>query len=383
MARELEIARRQTARLLSAAPQVVVSHPLREGDRPLRPSPLVAGLPWADPASLPAATTPLLRETLAAGGTLEQLADPTAPPILPGTSAAGGVAIFADQAACPFRAFARHRLHARTPTTPTAGLDALERGTVVHKALEQAWRRLGDQRTLLAMPEAELRALLAEAADAAVSEYAEQHPEGAGPRFLALERQRLAALLEGWMELEKLRAPFRVEAREREIDFEIGGVSGRGRIDRIDLLEDGRAVIIDYKTGSGALSVNSWLGARPDEPQLPLYCVSGEQRPAAVVFAQVRRQEPRFVGVADPPDLIPRALAPEKLIRPQGEPYPSLDALREDWRPALGALGAAFRAGAAAVDPKPPDACKHCDLPALCRIAERAAGGETEEQGDG
>jgi len=43
-----------------------------------------------------------------------------------------------DQAACPFRAFAAHRLGAEGLQFPHTGLDALERGTLVHRVLARA-----------------------------------------------------------------------------------------------------------------------------------------------------------------------------------------------------------------------------------------------------
>jgi len=59
-------------------------------------------------------------------------------------TARGGSALFKNQAACPFRAFAAHRLDAYPLDEPVAGLDAAERGSILHAALEFIWRELAN-----------------------------------------------------------------------------------------------------------------------------------------------------------------------------------------------------------------------------------------------
>jgi probable DNA repair protein len=385
VARELEIARRETERLRQAAPDVVFSHPRAEGERPLRPSPLIAALPLAADAALPLAGAPTLRETLGAAARLEALSDADAPPIAPGTPVNGGTSLFSEQAACPFRAFAHHRLHAHAPETPQPGLDAATRGTLVHAALEHAWRQIRDHATLAALDDAALQALLEGAVAAGIGAYKEQRPHALPPRLEALERRRLVALLRVWLAVERERTPFAVEALEQRQPLEIGGITVSGRMDRIDRLPDGRHVLIDYKTGR--LRAGAWWGERPDEPQLPLYAASHGGSLAGVAFAQVRRDEPRFQGVADDPARFPGATRFDAIRLPPGEPpFGSFAAVVERWRAALEGLAGGFRAGDARVHPKRGDTCEHCDLPGLCRIAELRPGyalAHDEEGGDG
>ncbi|HEX9844557.1 MAG TPA: PD-(D/E)XK nuclease family protein, partial [bacterium] len=347
VARELEIARRETARLLQSAPDVVFSHAAWDGDRPLRPSPLIRAVPWAAPDTLPPAPGAAgltLREAigapLPAPEGLEALRDDAAPPVAGDGPVPGGTGVFTDQAACPFRAFARHRLHARAPERPEPGLDAAERGTLVHGVLERAWRRIRDHATLHALDAEALGAVLDEAVEATLAHFAESHRDRLGPRLRALERRRLLGLARDWMALERERAPFAVELMEDPQPLEIGGISVRGRVDRIDRLADGARVLIDYKTGDTRLS--AWWGERPDEPQLPLYAASGGLPLAGVAFAQVRRQELTFRGVADDPARFPRAERFDKVRLPPGTaPYASWAAVVEHWRAALERLAAA------------------------------------------
>ena len=75
-------------------------------------------------------------------------------------AAPGGTALFRDQAACAFRAFAARRLGSQAPEVPQPGLSAAERGTLVHAVLAAAWSDLRDKAALDAMPGDQLEAML-------------------------------------------------------------------------------------------------------------------------------------------------------------------------------------------------------------------------------
>ena len=63
---------------------------------------------------------------------------------------AGGAEILRMQAACPFQAFASRRLAARPMEETDWGLEARERGSVVHKILELLWAELKTRDALMA-----------------------------------------------------------------------------------------------------------------------------------------------------------------------------------------------------------------------------------------
>ena len=138
----------------------------------------------------------------------------------------------------------------------------------------------------------------------------------------------------------------------------IAGLQVKVRADRVDALPDGREIILDYKTGQ--LKSRGWEGERPDEPQLPLYCVTNERPVAGAAFALIRTGELQFRGSgAALPGMVKMKMIP--LFR--------LSAQIEEWRRVLEHLAEEFRAGRAEVDPKP-GACDNCGLRALCRIRE-------------
>ena len=364
---EIELAhcRALTETLIASAGEVVLSYPRNEGDRPLRPSPLIADC-------LRDARQPLVPRSSAYAASIQAarrvdfLADESAPPVPADRPQSGGAALFRDQAACAFRSFARHRLGARAPDEVDAGLGAPERGTLVHRILQGVWQSLRDHSTLVAADAAQLDVLIASAVDAALVQMGARRPGGLAPRFAQLERERLNRLTRRWLELEQGRAPFVVEACEREQEVMFGGLRIRLRMDRVDRLANGRFALIDYKTGEA--KPTAWIGERPDEPQLPLYAVAAGMDAAVVAFARIQAGVTEFSGVGAEPGGLPGvpAVAESRAFRDFG----GWEALLEHWRATLARLAAEFRAGDARVMPKGPQTCRLCDLHALCRVHE-------------
>jgi ATP-dependent helicase/nuclease subunit B len=158
-----------------------------------------------------------------------------------------------------------------------------------------------------------------------------------------------------------LRSEFTVANTEAAREIAIGGLQVRVRADRVDALPDGGQIILDYKTGQ--LKSSAWEGERPDEPQLPLYCVTNDRPVAGAAFALIRIGELQFRGLTGTGASLP-GMAKMKI----NPPIP-FDAQLEEWRRVLEHLAEDYRAGKAEVDPKK-DACDNCGLRALCRIRE-------------
>src|SRR5436853_882532 len=340
----LAFGRRITEEWSRSAKEVVFSWPAKEEDRDLAPSPLILDFPRT---SLSVPDYPRYRDLLFASKKLEFLEDSKAPPVQV-KQVRGGTRVLSDQAACPFRAFARWRLAAQELEEPTPGLDARQRGALLHDLMKHLWLSLRNSKAL----EKDLEPAIASAAAAAVKE------NGLEGRFAELERERLARLAREWLEIEKTRAPFEVAALEERRTLSVAGLELSGRIDRMDRLEKGGHALIDYKTGQATR--NAWLGERPDDPQLPLYAVSAPERLDAVAFARLNPGEMAF-----------RGFSKEKNILPKVELYRDWRGLLDQWRKETRDLGAAFAAGDARVDPKYAlKTCRLCDLQTLCRVYE-------------
>jgi probable DNA repair protein len=356
---------------LAAAREVVLSHAQAEGERKLLPSPL---LPDLAPADLALPAYPRHRDLIHAAASIESIEDAAAPPLAAGAMLTGGTGVITDQSACPFRAFALHRLDAESPEAPHAGLDAMERGILVHRVLAGAWERLKTKTRLDATGADELDALLAQAAEEAVMRVKRDRPATLAGRFAEVEKGRLVRLARAWLEMEREARgdDFSVAAVEDKRSLVIGPLTLRGKLDRVDELDDGRRIVIDYK--STAKPASAWLGERPDEPQLPLYLVATEPGAAAVAFAQVKAGEMKFV-----------ALAVDETLLPVKKSLPDLgwDAQVAEWRRVLVRLASQFAAGEAAVQPKHPQtSCRNCGVQPLCRIHERLGAPVADQDGD-
>lgn len=371
----LALARVHMSGWLASAPEVVFSHPLHDGDDVLAPSPLITALPATTPEAL-AAPIPALALALKRGLPLDPVVDetgPTAPP--PSGAQAGGARLLEDQSACPFRAFAVHRLHARALDTPEPGFDALSRGSLLHGVLHRFWHGLDSQQALLALDSAQRTGRLHTAAEAAVDDLARERPGLIGPRMRAIESARLMRLCLAWLDIEAARPPFRVVDLEAQDVASVGGLTLRLQPDRVDRVEGGALVVIDYKTGK--VSAADWQGERPHAPQLPLYATmlaARSERVHAIAFAQIRAEKTCAVALGDDPPVFDGARSVEPWMTTTGQP--AWAALLDDWRARLERLAAGYLAGAAAVAPARAQDCRHCDLPALCRLQERRGAAE-------
>lgn len=371
--RELEYAARLTARMTASAGDVVVSSPRRDGDRELRPSPLIRKFETA--ATLDYDEAPLLIERVYQARALERLADDAAPALGSRELARGGASLLAHQAACPFRAFAEHRLHADVLEIPVHGIDARARGAFLHRALEHLWRGIGGSEALLALSAEERQAVVFSSVRAAAEQKLPRHSAG----LVGLEIERAQHLIARLLEIEASRPPFCVEPPETSQVCRIGGIDIRTRIDRVDRLANGSRLIIDYKTGQASMS--GWWGERPDDPQLPLYATAGGQATSGVSFAILSSERVGFVGLARDEGIAPGIAAVYESRHGNAE-HQDWEALLAGWRDTLERLARDFAAGRAAVDPKQPfDTCRYCHLAGLCRVEELKALREDDDAG--
>jgi len=355
----LERGKRITEGWLHAADEVIVSYPAQEEDRSLLASPLISGVPGFS-ATPQTRTYAKYRDVIFAARRVETFEDHQAPALATKTPK-GGTRILSDQAACPFRAFARHRLAAEALEEPVEGLDAMARGSLLHTLMKELWTDLKGSDGLTG----DVGPAIERAAKAAVADAKLEEP------FAGLERNRLSKLAREWLDVERERAPFEVIAMEQKRELVVSGLTLNGRIDRLDRLASGGHAVIDYKTGKP--TPNDWMGERPDDPQLPLYALSASEPISAVAFARLKTGEMRYMGFSRAKDAIPKVK--------EAQDWASL---LEGWKKELDSLGSAFAEGDARVDPKDLlSTCRYCDLQPLCRVYERVSALGDSEEDDG
>ena len=370
--RELDHAHALFTQLLGASPRVIVSHPQREGDRELQPGALIAGLPLAaaDDPDVHPPVPPLYADLIRSSAALERVTTEPGLPFPAGVPVVVGTGVLKAQSLCPFQAFARYRLGAEALAERQPGLDPIRRGQIVHQALALVWGEVDSSAALAGLDATDRSGLVERLVRRALSWAAQQWPDRLPRRFRQLEQGRLERLLGDWLELEAGRdAPFRVIEREQPGQLDLDGVTVRYRLDRVDRLETGGVVILDYKTGRP--KVTDWFGERPREPQMPLYALARSGEVAALAYGRVRGGEQGFTGLSRSGEPLPGVAEPKDRTDGDGDPgQEAWPAMERQWRRTLTALADGYRGGVAAVDPLPM-ACNHCDLPPLCRIFER------------
>lgn len=358
-------ARAITAALRALAPEIIVSHAQTIDDAPVSVSPLFADWQRIDAGQLPDARR---LTSLIERGRMERWAEGNAPPVAAGRPLRGGALLFESQSACPFQAYARHRLDAKAFRGCPEGLSAAERGIVLHAMLKAFWDDAGDHATLMALDQAALSARIDAAALAGKAKLGALRWRTLAPAIAHAEANRLAATLRAWIdEGERARPPFRVRAHETSIACEVGGLPLRIRVDRIDELASGGLAIIDYKSGN-AVGPARWFRARPEGLQLAVYADAVEGSTAepirALAYAQVKAGEVAVVGLAEDAALWP-ALDTAATLRVGVDRW--TDA-RAGLHERVAALARDIRSGVADVAPRNPSTCRHCDLHGLCRI---------------
>jgi ATP-dependent helicase/nuclease subunit B len=376
-ATDWKLAQQATLRLQSSAEKIVFSYPGQNAEGSCRPSTLVSSASETTAQSFRALIAPDERDDQPRILLIdEELAAIVPWPI---ELDAGGSEVLRRQAACPFQSFATRRLSARPMESTDWGLEPRERGSVVHKILEDLWNELKSHAGLIqARSENRLQAVVEHHVKAALQRYGNAphtRKRNWSQAYLEAEQERIASLMHEWLDYEARRAPFTVEAGEVKLAAAVEDLKLQVRVDRIDLIRNGR-VIIDYKTG--VVKTDAWEGDRPDEPQLPLYAGFGRvDELQGVLLGRVREGETRFIGrVKNPDDVVP---GDAKLSKP-----PYREEMLQGWQGVLLDIGRQFLRGEAQVDPKRyPKTCEFCPLPGLCRIAETDRANGTDDQDDG
>ncbi len=367
--RTLAFYKRLTQRFKVNAPQVIFTYPMYHEEQLLQPSPLL-GL-TANQEQKRGDSLFKLNSNLR--NMFEVIHDEKGPEILEEDRVGGSYAL-QQQANCPFQAFAHFRLSASALPEINYFITPVQRGQLVHATLQQLWERIGSHRNLC---EAHQSGLLTEWIESSVAfslvQFKKCYPRKCSTIIDQITRQHLIMQIKRWCELEIKRMPFTLVATEKKRCYSIAGLSIKLCIDRVDRLEDGSLVIIDYKT-SAYFSLKSWFGDPLEQPQLPLYALSYAtgKSISAISIAELTSNTMQFKGLQRYQGILPGNKSLEQLKYTYNSMVSWGDLLHQ-WQEKIQQLAIAFRQGYAAVAPLCGQSCQYCDLALLCRIGRSSS----------
>lgn len=342
------------AQLAHVATEVIFSCPATTDDGiDLYPCPLVDG--WKDATTLDAGQASHREGILVSGPQAKLPAADPIPRVVDANAEAvrGGSRILESFAEQPFIAFARHRLNLQPFPAHEAGINSKIQGLMVHDVLKRVWDNLKNSAALQALTTEAQIALVRDCVEQSVKDGKYLIPWRHGKRLVELEKERVIALVDAWLHVERKRPEvFDVIHRETPTKGVLAGLDMPFRIDRVDRITDAagqdRYLVIDYKSGA-EVNAAGWDSSHPKSPQLPLYATVAELKPLGIprvdgiTFAHVAEGDLRFVGLTNWTDaLVPGEKGVAKIDDWTG--------LQRDWHAALEDMARRFMAGEATAD---------------------------------
>lgn len=281
-------AARVLQRLGRSAPQVVFSYAAVIGDADQRPTLLLGDRPAASDGE----TIGWNAERLVAADAVRDVRD-RVPAVRPDERLAGGASAISMHDRDPFAAFARGRLGIRRLQAFKPGITPSVRGNLIHEALFRLYRELPSSSDIDAWDDEQLGRRISAALAAAFRQH-ERHADALLGQLLGLEKRRTRRLLHAVVQIDRKRGRFVVDAVETEIDTTIEGMRLTLRCDRIDRLESGEVVILDYKTGQPRAFLT---GGQPASAQLVVYANALDLPVAGLGLFNVDSRETVIDGV--------------------------------------------------------------------------------------
>ena len=364
--RELKFTEQSLTRLLMAAPDVHFSYPLHEGDMDLEMSPLLKRFPQDKKAPY---LSNRIKDQVRAMNQLEKFTEPAFLQVTDseknqyGTQGiSSGYALLKDQVDCPFRAFARHRLNSQRTPVAEIDFDNLDRGNLIHKALELFWDKTRNRKNLSNLSHGILEKRIEECVQEALK-LCSQRTTGQ-TQFNKLEIERNVRLIHDWLlNIERERPDFQVLHNEEDASINLCGIKLSLRIDRIDEIPGKGLLLIDYKTGREAKPAE-WFAEKIRAPQLPLYATA--QPPVGLAYGHLTLGKPEFKGTADLPL---GKLKNYDFAKDTG--CSTWKELLSYWKNNLNRVADEFLQGNNQVLPvNKGEPCLHCEFNSLCRIQE-------------
>lgn len=345
--RQLQFAKQILQRLQRGSSETIFSYSKLEGEKHNLPCPFITDFPpfvlYASEEETKSLPFLLLEENYHL-------------PLRPQEAKTGSTTLLGYQAQCPFKAFAKQRLQAKTFLENAQSLNNKERGQIIHKVMELLWKTWQSQSELLFLGRQTLDQSIEKAIHTALAPFEALHPCSFPSLIQEIEYIRLKEIIEASLEWEKKRPPFRIAALEQVYTLRLADFDFTLRIDRLDQVAD-KKWVIDYK--SSLPSNKPWNENRPLDPQLLLYALVDENI-TTLLWLQLKTGQLHCSGLSEAKTDL-RGIKPLKT----GE---SWEEHRNHWKEQLTTLTQEFQQGHCAPQPLQPSLCQHCDFQNLCRF---------------
>ena len=294
----LEYSHRITSRIVKLAPKTILSWHCMSGEESIDPSPLILPYKEFSITDLSYKDKDQKNTKLINSNAIEIICDD--PPPIQGEKIFGGSYTLDMQSKCPLKAFFLGRLKASTPEPIVLGLSPMQRGIVIHKAMELLLSKKPTQTDIENWTEIERNENIA---------YSVEHALGAlfGKSRAVLknlfesEYRRMESILNTYIDADLRRSYFEINALEKKICIDIDGLKINFKIDRLDTLKTennpSELLIIDYKTGTGSSpNPSNWFNEQPSDIQLPLYALAVKENVGGVVVARLAPDKTSYSG---------------------------------------------------------------------------------------
>lgn len=155
-----------------------------------------------------------------------------------------GVTAFSTYLACPFRYYLKYVVGMSEPEPERVEWNARDFGNVAHAVVER-WAR-DDKAREFSKTEA-IETWVHEALDGVIAE----RFGSSIPLALRIQREAMRQRLSWFARVQAVEraSGWRIREVETKFELKLGGFIVAGRVDRIDVHDDGRTRVIDYKTG--------------------------------------------------------------------------------------------------------------------------------------
>lgn len=345
--RELQFAKQQIIRLQSSCKNIIFSYPSFIDDIPMLPSPLLQDIKEISKFTHNLQT----RQSKLAHYVQEYII-----PVQTNNDLSGGTSLLANQAKCPFMAFAKNRLYA-IPANPVDNWpNNLERGQILHKVLEEFWNKIINKQTLSMLTNEELDDLINKLCQKIINTNQPKIDTALHNLITDGELKRYNKLVKESLKWEMSRPNFKVIATEKTYTFNLDGITFNIRVDRLDesYSENSSKIIIDYKSTMPASK--PWDEDRPLEPQLLLYALL-DDTVNCILYLELKNGHVEANGVS--------AFLNET---PGIKTIKDWQNAKITWRNQLTSLANEFKKGECSPNPAKASICQTCDLQSLCRF---------------